>query len=122
MAHRLMNLWNVPGDEIDDIHELLTANAIDYYETGGGMFGLTTPALWLRDISQLTQARLLLDEYAARRAVESRQRWHEELAAGNKRTIVDMMREQPLKFFVYMALIAALLYISLVPVWLIGGK
>ncbi len=117
MAQRLMSLWNVPDDELADIHSLLEANAIDYYETGGGFFGISPPTLWLRDNNQLTLARELLNGYAQQRALESRQRWQEQLAAGKRRTAFDMLREQPVMFVVCSVLIAALLYVSLVSVW-----
>ena len=122
MAQRLMSLWNVPDDELEEIHVLLDSHAIEYYLTAGSLFGISGPALWLRDNSQLSQARQLLDEYAAQRAVQSRQRWQDELAAGTQRTAFDMLREQPVKFLVCMVLVLGLLYMSLVQVWLIRGR
>jgi hypothetical protein len=122
MAQRLMSLWNVPDDELEEIHVLLDSNAIEYYVTAGSLFGISGPALWLRDTTQLPQAKLLLEHYAAQRAVESRQRWQDEHAAGTQRTVFDMLREQPLKFLVCMVLVLGLLYVSLVQVWLIRGR
>ena len=123
MAQRLMSLWNVPDDELEDIHSLLEANAIEYYETGGGLFAISPPTLWLRDHNQLTQARELLGHYAEQRAITSRQRWQDELAAGKQRTVFDMLRERPVLFLLCAILIAAVLYVSLVSVWLVkGGK
>lgn len=121
MASKLMNLRNVPGDELDDIYVLLDTHAIDFYETRVGAFGISAPALWLKDDSQLPQARQLLNDYARERALSARQRWQTELEAGNRRTWVEMLREQPLRVVLYMALIAALVYFSLVPFWQMKG-
>jgi len=122
MAQRLMSLWNVPDDELEEIHVLLDTNAIEYYVTAGSLFGISGPALWLRDNSQLAQAKQLLEHYAAQRAEQSRQRWQEEQAAGTQRTAFDMLREQPVKFLVCLLLVLGLLYVSLVQVWLIRGR
>jgi Family of unknown function (DUF6164) len=123
MALRLMSLWNVPDDELEDIHGLLDANAIEYYETGGSLFAISPPALWLCDHSQLALARELLGHYAEQRSIESRQRWQDAHAAGTRRTAFDMLREKPLMFLLCTLLIAGLLYVSLVSVWHIyGGK
>ena len=119
MGSKLMGLRNVPADELDDIHTLLQANDIHYYETGAGLFGISLPALWLVDDSQLVQARHLLDVYASQRSQQAQARWQAELQTGTQRTLRDLLREQPLRFVCYMALIVALVWLSTVPFWLL---
>ena len=115
MGTKLMGLRNVPADELDDIHALLGANDIRYYETSAGMFGISMPALWLTDDSQLALARQLLDDYAARRSQQAQERWQQELRTGTQRTMLDMLREHPLRFITYLVLIGALVLVSTVP-------
>lgn len=110
-----MGLRNVPADELDDIHALLEANEIRYYETSAGTFGISLPALWLVDDNQLTLARQLLDDYAAQRSQQAQQRWQLELQTGTRRTMLDMLREHPLRFLTYLVLIGALVLVSTVP-------
>lgn len=117
MATKLMNLRNVPADELDEILALLDEHGIGYYETGAGMFGISLPALWLHDASRHAEARALLDGYAEQRASEARSRWQSELAEGRQRTMFDIWRERPLQTACYLVLVAGLLYVSIVPFW-----
>jgi hypothetical protein len=117
MATKLMNLRNVPADELDDVRTLLDDHAIVYHETGAGLFGISLPALWLNDASQYIEARALLDGYAERRAHAAKLRWQSELDAGQQRTTFDIWRERPLQTACYLVLVAGLLYVSTVPFW-----
>jgi Family of unknown function (DUF6164) len=120
MSSKLMSLRNVPADELDEIYALLDANAIGYYETTAGVFGISLPALWLPDDSQFAQARALLDAYAVQRSQQARASWQAGLEDGSRRTLAHMVREQPLRFVFYTLLIAALIYFSIAPFWLMA--
>jgi hypothetical protein len=115
MAVKLMNLRNVPADELADIHELLDSNAIEYYETSAGTFGISLAALWLRDESQLEQAKALLDEYAKQRFLSARLEFENLREAGKARTFGDIARENPLRFVLYTVLVLAVIYFSVAP-------
>ena len=115
MAVKLMNLRNVPDDELADIHALLSAHAIEYYETSAGTFGISLAALWLRDEAQLEQAKTLLDEYAAQRFLTARTEFENLRNAGKTRTFADIAKENPLRFVLAIALVFALLYFSVAP-------
>jgi hypothetical protein len=115
MAVKLMNLRNVPGDELADIYELLDSNAIEYYETSAGTFGISLAALWLRDESQLDQAKALLDEYAKQRFLSARTEFENLREAGKARTFGDIARENPLRFVLYIVLVLAVIYFSVAP-------
>ncbi|MGV3590998.1 MAG: DUF6164 family protein [Gammaproteobacteria bacterium] len=115
MAIHLMSLRNVPADELEEIQALLEANGIEVYETTVGSFGISMPALWLYNDTQLAQARALLDTYAEERR-QRVQREHPELkAAGKARTFRDIAREDPVRFVVYLAAIGAVAWFALVP-------
>ena len=115
MAVKLMNLRNVPTDELVDIYELLDSHAIEYYETSAGSFGISLAALWLRDESQLEQAKALLDEYAKQRFLTARTELQNLRDAGKARTFGDIAKENPLRFVLYIALVLAVIYFSVAP-------
>lgn len=120
MAKLLFPLRHVPDDEADEVRALLSGHGIDFYETPASAFGISAGAIWLRDNTQWQVARQLIDEYQAQRYATQRQR-HEELdRQGQRRTIVHAFRENPLRFVVYLALIAAVLYLSLKPFFALG--
>jgi hypothetical protein len=118
MTHKVLNLRNVPADELDEIYALLDSHGIDFYETKAGVFGISLPALWVRDTSQYQQTMLLLEQYAHERAQRARDQFAAELAAGKARTLLDMFKEQPLRFVLYLALVLAMIYFSTIQFWL----
>ena len=69
----LFRLANVPDDEADDVRELLDNNGIDFYETDAGRWRLGVAALWLKDTSQLEEARGLIGRYQYQRYQQAQQ-------------------------------------------------
>ena len=115
MAVLLMKLRLVPDDELVAIQALLEARGLDHYATSAGSFGISLPALWLVDASRLDEARALLEEFAQQRQAEARA-LHEALRqAGRARTMLDIAREQPLRFVLSLAMVVALLAVTIVP-------
>jgi len=121
MPLQLFNLRNVPDDEAEDIRELLEQHAIDYYETPPGNWGISIPALWLRDDSQLARARELIDGYQAQRLERARREYQAPKQTGRQRTILDKLRENPLRFLLALAFALTVLYFSTRPFLDLGG-
>jgi hypothetical protein len=117
MAIKLMSLRHVPADELDEIYALLDEHGIDFYETRVSAFAISTPALWLRDETQYAAARQLLDDYAVTRLASARETLQEQQRNGTARTMLDLLRERPLRFLFYLVLVVALVYFSIVPFW-----
>jgi hypothetical protein len=115
MAIQLMKLRLVPEDELAEILDLLDAHEVDYYETTAGNWGISMPALWLRDESRLEEVRALLDDYAARRQHLVREQYRLQRETGKARTMFSMLRENPLRFIGALVLTGGLLYFSLMP-------
>lgn len=115
MAVLLMKLRYVPDDELADIEDLLAAHALDVYRTGAGMFGISLPALWLVDAGRLDEARALLDDYARQRQSQARALHAALREAGKARTMLDIARENPLRFVLCLGVVAALVWISTYP-------
>ena len=121
MATRLMNLRNVPPDELEEIHALMESHEIGVYETSAGTWGTTLPALWLYDDARLDEARALLDSYAAERLARARSEQEALKASGRARTFMDIARENPVRFVLYLVLAGATAGFALVPFILLGG-
>lgn len=94
MAILIFRLKNVPEDEAQDIRDLLDENDIDYYETPAGILGFSMPGIWLKNEDQAERASLLIDEY--QQQLQSRVRKEYEM---NKRTVMHMLKEDPLRYF-----------------------
>lgn len=115
MATQLVKLRHVPQDELEEIHALMEAHDIEVYETSAGSWGISMPALWLRHDEQLDHARSLLKEYEVERFNRMRGEYEALKQAGKARSFLDIARENPLRYIAYLVMIAALVYISLVP-------
>jgi hypothetical protein len=116
MATLLFKLRNVPDDEAEDIRELLNKNNIDYYETTSGSWGISLPALWLHNKTQLKEARAYIAKYQAERTKRAQAAYQQQCIKGEQRTIFTLIRENPLKCFAYIFAIFFVLYLATIPV------
>ncbi len=121
MAVLLFKLNAVPDDEADDIRALLTDNEINYYETSAGNWGISVAGIWLRNKDQLVQAKTLIDEYEHARYQQARAEYEKLCAEGRQRTLLDMIKESPLRFLAYLIVIALILYFSIKPFMTLGA-
>jgi hypothetical protein len=110
MSILLFKLSWVPDDEAQDIRDLLIENEIDFYETSAGILGFSMPGIWLKDETQVTKARGLIDEYQSQRQGRAREVYQNQLNSGQSRTIVDVFKEAPLRFIGYLFTIAIIIY------------
>jgi hypothetical protein len=120
MPAKLFSLHNVPDDEAEEVRELLRSNEIEFYETPAGNWGVSVPWIWLHNGNELEKAKALLDNYQKERLKRVREEYAQFVQTGRRRTIVDVIRENPLRFVVYLAAIAAVLYLSTKPFMDIG--
>ena len=120
MPIKLFNLRGVPDDEAEEIRELLTSNRIDYYETPGGNWAVSAPAIWLNDDSQWHKAKELIAQYQRERLIRVKKEYLQLRKEGKHRTIADLISENPIRFIIYLAAIAAIIYLSTKPFISIG--
>ncbi|ABI60103.1 DUF6164 family protein [Nitrosomonas eutropha] len=111
MSKLLFKLRNVPDDEAEEVRVLLSEHQIDFYETTAGNWGISMPALWVREESQYEQARELLDTYQVERSARVREEYDRLKREGKHKTIIDSFRENPFAFIAYLFVVYALLYI-----------
>ncbi len=115
MAKQLFILRGVPDDEADEVRALLTEQQIDFYETPAGSWGMSMPALWVKDETQFDQAKAYLDEYQQQRQERARAEYQVLKQQGRQRSVFDLFKEQPLRFLLYLLLAAVLVYITVSP-------
>jgi len=115
MPAKLFSFHNVPDDEAEEVRELLRSNDIDFYETPAGNWGISVPYIWLQDENELEKAKVLIGDYQKERLIRAREEYAQLGRTGRLRTLGDVIRENPLRFVVYLAAIAAVLYFSTRP-------
>ena len=104
---------HVPDDEAQEVRELLEQHNIEYFETFAGNWGISLPALWLKQEEQYSQARQLLDDYQTKRCERIKAEYEEQRALGQTKTMWHSFIENPLRFIAYFIMIAVVLYFSL---------
>jgi hypothetical protein len=112
MSILLFSLRGVPDDEADEVRELLTEQGIDFYETPAGNWGVSMPALWLRNDDELTKAQSLLNTYQQQRAMTQRELYLQNRQAGQHKTVWQSFRANPLMYIVYLLAMALVIYAS----------
>jgi hypothetical protein len=117
MSKQIFRLRNVPDDEAGEIRLLLQEHGIEFYETPGGNWGISMPALWLNDDNEhrVEEAKALIEQYQEERAVRIRKEYEELKQQGKHRRLRDAFRERPLEFVFYLLIAALILYLSTKP-------
>lgn len=113
MTILLFSLRGVPEDEAYEVRELLSEHQINFYETSAGNWGVSMPALWLRDKVDLEKARRLLDEYQQQRQITQRQLYLELKRTGQAKTLLTLFKEKPLLFTTYLVAMVLVVYVSI---------
>ena len=104
---------NVPDDEAQEVRELLDEHNIEYFETFAGNWGISMPALWIKDNERFAEARELLDAYQSERSVRIKAEYEEKRMLGETKTMWDSFAEDPFRFTAYFIMIGIVLYLSL---------
>lgn len=115
MSTLLFRLRNVPDDEAEEIRQLLTDNHIVFYETTAGNWGISLAGIWVKDKVQLAEAKALIETYQKARLIKARAEYDQQVSEGNERTVVDVIKESPIRFLIYMAVVALILTLSIKP-------
>lgn len=112
MSILLFSLRGVPDDEADEVRELLAEQGIDFYETPAGNWGVSMPALWLRNDDDLPKAQSLLNAYQQQRAITQRAIYLQNKQAGLHKSFLQKFKEKPLLYFAYFVVIILVMYAS----------
>ncbi|MDH3713859.1 MAG: DUF6164 family protein [Gammaproteobacteria bacterium] len=121
MPVQLIRLRGVHEDEARELRELLETHGIDFYETPAGNWGVSMPAIWLRDETELAQAQALLNDYQAQRTARVRNEYRQLREAGEHRTFLRELQAHPARIIAYLVIVAIILYFSTIPFTEIAG-
>jgi len=113
MTILLFSLRGVPEDEADEVRELLTDQNIDFYETSAGNWGMSMPALWLRDEAELEKARYVLNTYQQQRFLTSRENYLQRKKTGQQKTLLKAFIEKPWLYCAYIFTMLLIVYVSI---------
>jgi hypothetical protein len=113
MAILLFSLRGVPEDEAHEVRELLAEHQIDFYETFAGNWGISMPALWLRDAYELEKARQLLDAYQHQRYAEQHEIYLQLKRTGRHKTLLQAFTEKPLLYGLSVVTMLLIIYVSI---------
>lgn len=119
MSKLLLNLRHVPDDEVDEVRALLDAASIGYYETPPNRWGISAGGIWIRNDSDVPEAKRLMAEYQRYRQARARAEHAEALRNGTAHTFVDILRTQPLRVGLTAIAIALVLGLLALPALLL---
>ena len=112
----------VPEDEAQDVRELLSAYSIPWYETSAGRWGMSFPALWVRENEDLPRARELLTVYQDERKNRIRDEHQQRAARGETETVLSRFLERPVYAVAIISVIAIIMYFSITPFFSLIGS
>ncbi|MGA9333744.1 MAG: DUF6164 family protein [Rudaea sp.] len=75
MASLLLNLYQVPDDEADEVRALLNEHGIAFYETRPSRWGVSHGGIWIRDDAALDEAQRLMADYEQNRRLRAREEY-----------------------------------------------
>ena len=120
MPVRLFDLRGGPEDEAEEVRALLTNHKIEFYETSAGNWGISVPAIWLHDDTHFEQAKQIIAQYQEERFSKARSEYTQRKREGKNRTIIEVAREDPVRFIVYLVVALFILVLSIKPLVDIG--
>jgi hypothetical protein len=115
MSRLLIKLRHAPDDEIQEIRSLLQEHGIDFYETQTGPWGISAPGIWLNNEHQYPRAKALMDDYQENRFREKHAEYEKLRGAGQHRTFVQNLLENPVQVVLYSLIAGLILYFSISP-------
>jgi len=115
MPALVFRLRNVPDDEAEDIRDLLSSHAMDWYETSAGNWGIAMPGIWVRNDEDQGKARELINDYQRRRQIQLRNDYQQNLEAGNVSSFWQRLQQRPLRVIGIVIFCAFILFVMINP-------
>lgn len=119
MAKLFLNLRNVPGDEADEVRELLRMHAIDFYETQPSPWGISAGGLWIEDADQLVRAKALMADYQSTRRDRARAQQAVDEREGRAETFAGLLQARPWYVIGMLAAMITIIALTLALPWLL---
>lgn len=104
---------DVPEDEAEEVRTLLNSHDIEYFETFAGNWGISMPALWIKEVEEFDRARELIDRYQAQRSERISRELAQGVGSDGPKTLKESFMLRPFQFLAHWLLIAVVLFISI---------
>ncbi|HET8941352.1 MAG TPA: DUF6164 family protein [Rudaea sp.] len=121
MANLLLNLYQVPDDEADEVRALLNEHAIVFYETRPNRWGISHGGIWITQDAQFAQARQLMAQYQDMRSRNAREAYAAAKRDGTAPTFLALLRDQPMRVFIVVVGVAFALALIALPIFFLGS-
>ncbi len=115
MAQLFFKLRLVPEEEANDVRRLLDENRIDWFETSAGRWGISFPAIWLREQSDTERAESLLAEYQSARKSKMQAEQRVLAEQGEQETVFSRFCRYPVRSLATLGVILVIAYFSIRP-------
>lgn len=115
MAKIFFRLRHVPDDEADEVRQMLDDHSIPWFETSAGRWGISFPAIWLKDDRDQVRARELLDACQQQRVEKIRSEEAERRQRGEHSTVMSQFIQRPVRTVLAVLFIAVIIYFSVTP-------
>ncbi len=122
MAKLIFKLKSVSHDEAEDIRNLLTDNHIEFFESPPGNWDISMHALWLQHDEDHARAKKLIDDYQAQRSERVRLETQQKIEQGEYETFAQRLANKPLQVLITLAIVAFIIYVSVMPFLEFGGQ
>ncbi len=117
MAKIVFRLNGVPDEEADSVRDILSQQTIEFYETSAGRWGISIAAIWVKNDADFQSAREAIDSFQKTHRIKMEQQYQRDKENGNIPTVWQILRANPVMYFMYWVLIIAILIISIVPIF-----
>lgn len=111
MSKLLLNLRDVPDDETAEVRAFLEQHNIAFYETEPNRWGISAGAIWIREDSDATRAKALMEDYQAERQLRAQAEYEGAKRDGTAQDFWSLMRNQPMRLI--MILFGAAIFVAL---------
>ena len=115
MPVMLFKLRGVQEDEAEELRQALGNDGIEFYETPADRWGVSMPAIWLKDESQLQKAQAVVEQCQQQRSARFRQEYESLKKAGMLETFVSRFKHKPLMVLMYILMLVLVLYFFTMP-------
>ncbi|GHA72292.1 DUF6164 family protein [Cognatilysobacter bugurensis] len=121
MAKLLLNLRGVLEDEADDVRAMLDRARIEYYETPPSIWGISAGGIYVKDNSDVPEAKRLMAQYQSQRRARVRAEQEAAMRDGTAETFGTVLRNEPVRVVLTIIAIAFLLGLVALPAVLLRG-
>lgn len=120
MARLLLNLHQVPRDEVDAVTTLLDEHAIAHYETPPSRWGISFGGLWVTEDKDWPQAQSLMTAFQTERGNAARTALAAARADGSADTFWRQLQREPGRVLWTLLGILFMLGLVALPVYLLS--